>query len=270
MRMLVVLVVLSWLSGCAYRLSDSNFLRADPSAWPVSAVEPGYRTEAVTVRHGDGNVSHGLHLSGPAPKGTILYIYGGGNTIDSHGALRLWQYRQMGFDAYVFDRRGYGHTPGTPTIGRLIEDAAETFDFVRARSRGPLVLHGFSMGSTIAAEVVRTRTPDVLVIEGGTPSARAYIDTKIPWYARPLVRIRLDPALEAIEPATALRDYRGPLLIAVGERDPDTVPALSRQLFAAAGSSRKELLVVPGAGHYALGGEQGFRAFADFLDRHLQ
>jgi pimeloyl-ACP methyl ester carboxylesterase len=96
------------------------------------------------------------------------------------------------------------------------------------------------------------------------------VDEKVPWYARPVLRVRPDATLRAVEPATALRDYLGPLLIAVGEKDPDTVPELSRTLHAAANSPLKELIVVPGAGHYALGSAGGFRLFADFLDRHLE
>lgn len=270
MRILLLPILLALLQGCVYTLSDSNFLRADPRAWPVSEVDPSYRTEAVSLRQSDGNLSHGLFLSQPDAKGTILYLQGGGNTIDGHGAMRLWQFRQMGYNAYMFDRRGYGHTPGTPHIARLIDDATEAYDFVRARTSGKLVLHGFSLGSTLAAEVVRVRTPDILVIEGGTPSAHAYIDAKVPWYARPFIRIRLAPSLQAIEPASALRDYQGPLLIAVGEKDPDTIPPLSRRLYAEAGSVHKELLVVPGAGHYALGSDRGFKPYADFLGRHIK
>lgn len=270
MRLPVLLILLGLLQGCAYHLSEGNFLRADPRAWPVSGVDPNYRIEAVSLPQSDGNLSHGLYLSRPDAKGTILYLQGGGNTVDAHGAMRLWQYRQMGYNAYMFDRRGYGHTPGTPTIARLISDATEAYDFVRARTSGPLILHGFSLGSTLAAEIVRERTPDILVIEGGTPSAREYIDAKVPWYARPLVRIKLAQPLQAIEPAMAIRDYHGPLLVAVGENDPDTIPPLARRLYDHARSGRKELLVVPGAGHYALGSEKGFKAYVEFLDRHLE
>jgi fermentation-respiration switch protein FrsA (DUF1100 family) len=263
------LLLLPALQGCVYTVAESSFLRADHNAWPVSAVDPSYRVEQVTLRQSDGNPSHGLFLSRPSPKGTILYLQGGANTLDAHGATRLWQYRQMGYNAYVFERRGYGHTPGTPTLSRLLSDAREAYDFVRARTEGPLILHGFSMGSTLAAEVVRERHPDVLVIEGGTPSVRDYVATKVPWYARPVLKVKLAPQLQAIEPASALRHYQGPLLIAVGEKDPDTVPALSRALYAAAGSPTKELLVVPGAGHYALGSPQGFAPFSAFLERHV-
>lgn len=267
---LLALALLQVLQGCTYTVSDSSFLRADPRAWPVSAVDPAYRIESVTLRQSDGNPSHGLFLSRPDAKATILYLQGGGNTLDVQGTMRLWQYRQMGYNAYVFERRGYGHTPGTPALARLLTDAIEAYDFVRARSSGPVILHGFSLGSTLAAEVVRVRRPDIVVIEGGTPSVQAYVDEKVPWYARPVLRVRPDATLQAVEPATALRDYRGPLLIAVGEKDPDTVPELSRMLHAAAGSPLKELIVVPGAGHYALGSAEGFGLFADFLDRHLE
>lgn len=263
------LLLLPALQGCVYTVAEGSFLRADHNAWPVSAVDPSYRLEQVTLRQSDGNPSHGLFLSRPSSKGTILYLQGGANTLDAHGVTRLWQYRQMGYNAYVFERRGYGHTPGTPTLARLLSDAQEAYDFVRARTEGPLILHGFSMGSTLAAELVRQRNPDILIIEGGTPSVRDYVDTKVPWYARPVLRIKLDAQLQAIEPASALRGYHGPLLIAVGEKDPDTLPALSRTLYAAAGSPSKELLVVPGAGHYALGSPQGFGPFSDFLERHL-
>jgi len=267
-RLLAPILALA-LHACAVPVDEASFLRPSKAPWPSHEIDPSYRIEAVALTQHDGNVSHGLWLHSPRPRGTVLFFQGNGETVDREGAMRLWHFRQLGLDAYVFDRRGYGQTPGRPTVALLRADALDAFDFVRARTSGPLIVHGFSLGSTIAAEVARVRRPELLVLEGATSNVDDYMDVHLPWYGRVFARVQIADGLKAVNPAEAIKAYAGPLLVAVGEKDPDTVPALAHKLFAAATSPKKELLVVPGAGHWALITTAGFTAYREFLTRHL-
>jgi len=167
------------------------------------------------------------------------------------------------------DRRGFGQTRGEPTVALLTSDALETFDQVRSMARGHLVVHEFSLGASVAGIVARHRAVDSLVIEGGTPSVAEYVDVHLPWYVKLVARPKVSRDLEQTNTADALRDYAEPLLIAVGERDRDTVPELSRRLFGFLKAGQKELLIVPDAGHYALTTPAGSEAYAAFLRRVL-
>ena len=128
-------------------------------------------------------------------------------------------------------------------------------------------MHGFSLGTSIAGLVAKNRNVDALVIEGGTPSVTEYIAVHLPWYLKLVSRPKVAKELEGIGTSAALRGYTGPLLIAAGERDKDTIPELSKRLFASLDNSQKELVIVPGAGHNALTTPAGSLVYRAFLHR---
>lgn len=258
--------LLAMLAGCVpFTVSEYTFLSTDPKAWPEAAGCESSRVDRLTVTHADGNVSHGVHLAAAHPTATVLLFLGNGEVIDEEGATRLWQLCRQGVDGYAFDRRGYGRTRGRPQIDALARDGLDAYDHVRARTRGPLVVHGFSLGSMIAGQVAAQRPVDALVLEGSARSAADWLDVHFPWYLRPVFRVRLTPELARIDNGAVLAAYRGPLLIAVGEQDPDTIPQLSRELFALAASPHKRLEIVPKAGHHALTTPAGFEAYRSFI-----
>lgn len=258
--------LLAMLAGCVpLTVSEHHFLSADRKAWPVAAGCEASRFERVTVAHPDGNVSHGVHLAVPQPAATVLLFLGNGEVLDDEGATRLWQLCRHDVDGYVFDRRGYGRTHGRPQLAALAADALDVYDHVRGRARGPLVVHGFSLGSMIAGHVAARRPIDALVLEGSAPTAAEWLDVHFPWYLRLVFRVRLAEDLARVDNGAVVAAFRGPLLIAVGEHDPDTIPELSRRLFALAASPHKRLEIVPRAAHHALTTPAGFEVYHSFI-----
>lgn len=254
------------LAGCLpLTVSEHNFLSTHPKPWPVAAGCESARGEPVTVAHADGNTSHGVHLAVQRPVATVLLFLGNGEVLDEEGAVRLWQLCRHGVDGYVFDRRGYGRTAGRPRLATLGADALDAYDFVRARARQPVIVHGFSLGSMVAGHVVAHRPVDALVLEGSSPTARDWLDVHFPWYLRPVFRVRLAPDLARVDNGAVVRAYDGPLLIAAGENDPDTIPELSRKLYALATSPHKRLAIIPGAEHHALTTPAGFEVYRSFI-----
>jgi len=258
-----------FLSSCALPITEKDFLRPGPIPWPTTPVDPTFQRSAVTVHHIDGNVSRGVHLYSPNARGTVLFFQGNGETVDREGAIRLWHFQRLGLNAFIFDRRGYGQTSGKPSIENLISDALKIFDDVRSKTQGRLIVHGFSLGTSLAANVAKNRKVDLLVIEGGTTSVSEYVDIHLPWYLKAATRLQISPELAKANTANALAEYDGPLLIAVGENDRDTVPELSRRLFEALPKAQKQLVVVPGAPHQALITATGFEAYEKFLEGRL-
>lgn len=255
------------LSGCAFTVSERDFLRPGTSVWPRQDPQPGTQRQTVQVRHADGNVSRGVFVQVPGAVATVLFFQGNGETIDKEVAVRAWQYERVPVNFYAFDRRGYGQTPGTPTAALLGTDAVDLFDHVRARTRGTLVVHGFSLGTTVASSLARQRPLDALVLEGASPSVPEYVNAHLPWYAKPFVRVQLAPELNDVNTVADLAAFKGPVLVAVGERDPDTKPELARALYDRIDSPGKELQVVAQAGHWALITPQGHELLAAFVRR---
>lgn len=264
---LALLGLTALVSACAISITEADFLRPGKTVWPPATVDGSFRREVVSVTHADGNVSRGMHLHSPRARGTVLFFQGNGELLDREGAQRLWHFERLNLNAYIFDRRGFGQTRGTPTVALLASDALDLFDTVRQRETGPLLVHGFSIGSSIAAQVARQRPVDALVIEGGSPSVQAYVDAHMPWYLAPFARFKVAPELARTDTRDALAGYTGPVLVAVGAKDPDTVPALSQALFDELKSPAKELAIVPDAPHHALITPAGWAVYAAFVDK---
>lgn len=254
------------LQGCIpFTVTEWNFLSVNPQRWEAGSAEAELRLKEVAVTHADGNISSGLYLSSVRPAATVLLFLGNGEVVDREGATRLWQLSRLGVDAYVFDRRGYGRTPGKPFIKTLAADGLEIFDDVRKRARGPVIVHGFSLGSMVAGHVASERAVDALVLEASSPNAAEYLAEHTPWYMSLLLRIKLSPDLQHADNGAMVQRYQGPLLIAVGDQDTDTVPALSKRLFDLATSPRKQLAIIPKADHYALITPAGFEVYRSFI-----
>lgn len=170
----------------------------------------------------------------------------------------------------LVEYRGYGLSEGTPTIPALKSDAIQAFDLASSlvSSGTPLVVHGFSLGSFIAASLTEERPVSALVLESTAPSVSAWARHQIPWYAKPFVRVSLAQPLLAESNERRLGLYHGYLLLLAGSGDHITPPSMSRALLSISASppARKRLFVSPGAGHGAvLAGRGTAAAYAQFV-----
>lgn len=194
-------------------------------------------------------------MSGPSSKGTVLYFGGDGFHIGTGGLPVARFFASLDLGVLLVDYRGYGLSEGTPTIPALKSDAVRAFDLASSlvRTSTPLIVHGFSMGSFIAASLTEQRPVHALVLESTAPSALAWARHQIPWIAKPFVRIDLAEPLPAESNEARLRLYRGYLLLLAGGADDITPPSMAQNLFSTSASppAKKRLFVSPGAGHGA-------------------
>lgn len=131
-----------------------------------------YNISKATVHTGDGRTLVGAHLHAAGePKGAILVIQG-----NAWAAATLVPYldgfREMGFDVFVYDFRGYGmSTPGTPRLNAIIEDYREIFADIRSRhAYRCLIIYGFSFGGMIALDSLALVPGWHLLIVDSAPS----------------------------------------------------------------------------------------------------
>jgi hypothetical protein len=103
----------------------------------------------------------------------------------------------------------------------------------------------------VAAQLAAEQPVDGIVLEATSPDVASWARTQAPWFAKPFVRLDLEPDLARIDSVRALAGFGGPILILAGENDSRAPPALSRKIARGltAHGRRVELRQIPGAKH---------------------
>ena len=168
----------------------------------------------------------------------------------------------------MVDYRGYGRSAGTPTIAHLKSDASSALDYLREREPArPLVVHGVSLGGFVAAYVAANQTVNGLVLEATAPDAETWAREQVPWFAKPIIRLHLEPAVLAESNIERVKRHAGPLLLMTGSKDSVTPPEFMALMFDASVSPAKRMVVAKGARHgHALLAADARRAYVEFLD----
>ncbi len=262
--LLVALLALS-LSACVFRISERNFIVPRPGAL-VEAGPPDHgrwTTTPLAVTASDGFILHGAVFRKAGSTGRVLYFAGNGFVLSSDADYVLRIYRDLPLDVIIFDHRGYGANAGPTSLHALFDDGVAIFDAVSKQvpGPGPLLVHGQSLGSFIAGEVAARRTLDGLILESSATTTREWIKT-VAGIRRFLVRVHIDDTLKGQGNLRIMAGLDEPLLIVVGQKDKQTHPIMSRELFAAAAlpPAQKELLIVPGATHMTASSSPAFTA----------
>jgi uncharacterized protein len=210
----------------------------------------------------------GAHITTPEARVEVVYFGGNASRIDDFGAELARTLNAMGANLLMFDYRGYGRSAGTPTIAALKEDAVAILRYAREHAGGrPVVVHGFSLGSFMAAHAAATVPVDGLVLESTAPDVEQWARNSVPAYAKPFVRLKIAPALQQESVEQTLRRYSGPLMLITGSRDAITPRRFSTALHAVSASANKRVVIVPGAEHgTAMDSPAAVKEYAAFLD----
>jgi fermentation-respiration switch protein FrsA (DUF1100 family) len=211
---------------------------------PVAAALPGARDVAFAT-------ADGLRLGGwflPAAGGgrgpAVLVLNGnGGNR--AHRAPLAAALAREGFGVLLFDYRGYGGNPGTPTEAGLLADARAARAHLAARGDvdpARLVYLGESLGAAVAVALAAEAPPRALVLRSPFTSLTDVGRLHYPLLpVGPLLRDRY-PNLDRIGRVAA------PVLVVAGERDRLVPVEQSRRLHAAA-AEPKRFMLIAGADH---------------------
>jgi fermentation-respiration switch protein FrsA (DUF1100 family) len=262
--------LLLFFTACkTIELREDHFFLPGPPENPAPIAVAGATAEFHTIHVADGTAIGAVYIVDPAADIDILYFGGNASRIDDVAGPMATVMAGTKTNLFAADYRGYGRSKGTPTIEALKTDALATFDYLRTiSSRRPIVVHGFSLGSFLAAYVAKNRAVAGLVIESSAPGVLEWVHASVPVYAKPFIRIKIAPALLRESNKAALEQYKGPLLIVTGTKDEATPPALSQRLFAGSASADKRIVIVPDAVH---GNAFRFRSaqkeYAEFLGR---
>jgi len=181
---------------------------------------------------------------------TILFFHGNGEIAFDYDFIGP-TYQQLGINLFVADYRGYGRSSGTPSFSYMLEDAHGIYNNLKRYLRenaytGTISVMGRSLGSACAIELAATYQDEIshLIVESGFANTYQLL-------RRLGVSSKLLPSDKEIETSIIpiIQMVKQPLLIIHGEIDMIIPLKDGITLHRQAGSSIKEILIIPQAGH---------------------
>jgi hypothetical protein len=223
---LVVYVLLAVvLFGCQKKLvfQPRRALLATPE-------DAGLPFDDVSFQADDGVRLHGWFVPADPPRGVALFCHGNAGNV-SYRLETMAFHRRLGLSSFHFDYRGYGQSEGRPSEEGTYRDAAAAWRYLteeRGVTPESIVVHGRSLGGSIAAWLAKEHSPRTLIVEStftSVPDLAAGMYPFLP--VRLLARIHY-PAKEYIAEAQC------PVLVVHGRAD-ELIPfEHGRALFEAA------------------------------------
>jgi fermentation-respiration switch protein FrsA (DUF1100 family) len=239
----------------------SRFIYYPEPHWLVTPVSLNLEAEDVLLTPEPGVQLHAWFFPHPEPLATLLFCHGNAGNV-SHRLENVAYLLQTGFQVFLFDYRGYGHSSGRPSEQGLYRDAATAWMHLlgRADTAGaPRIIFGRSLGGAVAVDLATHAVADALIVESTFSSVHTLARLVFP-LPLPALPVKYDSL-------SKIGQVRMPLLVIHGEKD-ELIPfAQGRSLFEAA-SEPKTWYPVRGAGHndtYLVGGDAYFRRLATFV-----
>ena len=206
---------------------------------------------------------------GDAGRATIVFFHGNGEVVADYDEISLL-YSHAGLNLVISDYRGYGRSTGSPMYTSMMADAhavkaaiLEALDSLGWQA-GRYVM-GRSLGALSALELAATDPGGIrgMVMESGASGLLGWARYVAPGE-------EADWAALAEAQRQRLAAIQLPLLTIHGSQDQLIPVERALEAHEAAGSSVKELLVVPGAGHNDIlytGMRPYFEALTSFVAR---
>jgi fermentation-respiration switch protein FrsA (DUF1100 family) len=250
MRLLGLLLTVAVSGGVAIVVAfwaGQRSLMYLPSGDVLTPVEAGLGpAESVRLRTEDGLTLGAWFAparSQPA-QGTIIVFNGNAGNRSYRGRLGA-RFVDAGFAVLIFDYRGYGGNPGSPSEDGLAADARAARHYVASRADvdpSRIVYFGESLGAAVAVSLALEHPPAALVLRSPFTSAVDVGRFHYPWL--PVGWILKDRFLSNDRIARVL----SPSLFIAGDEDRIVPASQTRTLFDTA-REPKALMVIAGADH---------------------
>ena len=205
---------------------------------PARLLLPADRVKSVQLTTDDGLKLNGWHLlaEGPSPARPLAVFYSGNGGNRAYRMAETGLLTNAGADVLLFDYRGYGDNPGSPTEQSLADDARAVWRYAtQERHVAPerIFLYGESLGGAVAtrlaAELCAAGTRPAGLVLRSTFSTLA--DVAQHFYPLVPVKMFLQERYASIE---QIAHVTCPILAIHGMHDTIVPYALARRLFAAA------------------------------------
>jgi esterase/lipase len=147
----IVVIIVLIIIAIAIILIGNELLQAKKLFYPLSDYEslPTISYQEVTLKH---NIV-AWHFNTHPNSSTILYCHGNaGNISYLNNMIQLID--AQGLNCLVFDYRGFGKTPGIPTVNTILRDGKIAYDWLVQRiPSNQIIIWGESLGCAVAIEL---------------------------------------------------------------------------------------------------------------------
>ncbi len=212
----------------------------DPRLFGLAVAEP------VVFPTADGLRLHGWLVPPREPRaGATILVFNGNAGHRGFRATLASALHERGYGVLLFDYRGYGGNPGTPTEAGLAADARAARAFLLGRpevATSRLVYFGESLGSGVAARLAAEHRPAALILRSPFTSM-----TEVGGFHYPLLPVHW-LLRDRFDTASLIASLACPLLVVAGDQDTVIPYAQSRRVFDAAGEP-KRFVTIAGADH---------------------
>ena len=215
------------------------------------------------VKTADGETIVLWHSPARPGQPTILFFHGNGGEISGRHE-RMSFYQSQGIGALFVSYRGYGASTGKISEQGFLTDALTAYEFLLARGVEPekVALVGESLGTGVAAPLAALRPVGAMVLEAPFTAAVDVAAEIYPWLP---VRWLMKDQFRSRD---VIGRVRAPLLILHGDADGVIPVAHGRRLFELA-NEPKELEILPGGDHDAIGSPAVWARGVDHVRKHL-
>ena len=220
--------------------------------FPVSGVPPLAALGLSDVRAVTFDTADGLRLNGwlftlerAEPRGTVLVFNGNAGNRAYRVPLATALVRR-GFRVLLFDYRGFGDNPGSPSERGLAHDARAAREYLVGRrdvDATRLIYFGESLGTAVAVELAMEHPPAALILRSPFTSM-ADVGQYHYWWLP--VRLLIRDRFETLQ---RIGRVKSPLLVIAGERDSIVPIDQSRRVHDSAVNVPKQFLSIPNADH---------------------
>jgi fermentation-respiration switch protein FrsA (DUF1100 family) len=247
MATIIAVVVIPYLALVTAAWFFQRHLIYLPSGDVPPAASVGLpRVESVSFTTEDGLNLAGWFVPAADPRaGHTVIVFNGNAGNRAYRAPLASALARQGIATLLFDYRGFGGNPGTPSEEGLSRDARAALDYVVSRpdvDRDRIVYFGESLGAGVAIRLASERKPAALIVRSPFASLVSVARRHYPFLpVRWLLRERY-PSDELIRRMTC------PTLVITGGYDSIVPVEESRKLYDAA-PEPKQLLRIEGADH---------------------
>lgn len=180
----LLLLNLVLITGCT-----SAFFQPNSRTYKASFAE-GVNPRPLWIQSFDGSPLSAWYFSTPAkkPKGLVVQFHGNGDSMMLSYQYLYWMVDE-GYDLITFDYRGYGNSPGSPSIHEVFHDGLSFLQYSNKLAKEKnlkMIAMGQSLGGSILLRALEEYHPSELaaiVVEGSFAGYREISRDKIGYFA---------------------------------------------------------------------------------------
>jgi len=240
-QVLIGIAIAACLAGLGYYFANRAVfvpLKYPAGDWDMQQVVAASDAWMETSDH---VMIHGWWVERTGSPWVTLFLHGNAGNI-SYRTPHIQQIVAAGSSVLMLDYRGYGKSSGRPTEQGLYRDSEAGFIYLLGKGyrAEQIILHGESLGTSVAIDLASRRPCLALVLEAPFTSAGDVAGTILPFIGPLLIR--------SFNSVPKIRWIRVPKFFLHGDRD-EVVPLRMGQALFAAAQGPKSFWLIPGAGH---------------------